>query len=134
MSIAATNAARDWLSESDPDPDHADLWLTSAHVLVLPLGFKWCVVKVPADLGTAAVDGGLRGPAILEPGRYVYFAVPNSTIESWDVPDTECLGEGVWLGVPGPKVVAPPGLHWLTLPDGTLVDPDALRAALKPCQ
>ncbi|MFE5868528.1 hypothetical protein ACFQ6V_07725 [Streptomyces roseifaciens] len=131
MSIAATNAARDWISASDPDPDHADVWLRAASVIILPLGYKWCAVKVPAVPGERAVQAGLAGPAILEPGRRVYFPVPLGTDETWDIPGTKCLGDG-YLGVPGPKITQGPGIHWLSLPTGALVDPDELHAALTP--
>ncbi|MCF3101408.1 hypothetical protein IPZ58_07420 [Streptomyces roseoverticillatus] len=142
MSIAAVNAARSWISESDPDSHHADLWLRNARIVVLPVGHKWCAVKVPSGPGTAAVRAGLNGPAILEPRRFVYFPVPLGTDESWLVPGTDCLGEGNFLGVPGPTFTCGPGVYWLTRPTGSpsgslsgaLVDPDELRAALaSPC-
>lgn len=139
MSIAAMNTAREWLMASDPEPDHADRWLRNARILVLPIGHKWCIVKVPVEPGTAAVQAGLTGPAILDPRRSVCFPVPLGTDESWDMPGTECLGEGSYLGVPGPTCLTGPGPHWLALParplgdplpPGALVDPDELRAAL----
>ncbi|WP_367138819.1 MULTISPECIES: hypothetical protein [Streptomyces] len=141
MSIAAVNAARYWIAESDPEPDHADRWLRNARIVVLPMGHKWCAVKVPSEPGMAAVRAGLSGPVILDPRHFVYFPVPLGTDKSWLVPGTECLADGDYLGVPGPEFTEGPGVHWLTLPtgspsgspsDGALVDPEALRAALTP--
>ncbi|MEV6081094.1 hypothetical protein AB0L80_39290 [Streptomyces sp. NPDC052069] len=128
----AIGAAGSWLAEADPDAIHAERWLRSAKILLLPLGRRWSAVKAAQHDGLAAA-AGVSGPVIHDPAdRCVYFLVPTAT--EWDRPGTELLGDGCWLAVPAPWVVEPPGPHWISAPDGsgTLVAPAALRLALGP--
>ncbi|WP_282695507.1 hypothetical protein [Streptomyces sp. CC208A] len=131
--LDTSGAASAWLAEADPDPEHAQRWLSSAKVVLLPLGRRWSAVKASETIGLPAAQVLDVGPVIYEPaGRAVFFLVPVDT--QWDHPGTELLGDTTWLTVPVPTVTAPPGPHWLTPPDGSgrLVDPSALRVALGP--
>lgn len=123
----------EWLAKADPDPEHAKRWLSSARILLLPLGRLWDVVKVPRLRGLAAVEMGVDGPVIHDPaGQAVFFLVPVGTAIVWDVDGTVCLGDACYLATPVPVVKTPPGPHWLQAPDGSgqLVDPETLRDAL----
>ncbi|MFJ7418015.1 hypothetical protein ACIQXD_05300 [Streptomyces uncialis] len=126
-----TYAARAWLAAADPNPDHAERWLTNTGVSLLPLGITWSAVKTAERTGLRVVTD-LDGPAIHDgTGRAVYFLVPTTT--EWTSPGGELLGgPSCWLGVPAPDRTEPPGVYWLTPPDGSglLVDPHALAAAL----
>ncbi|MFI2078450.1 hypothetical protein [Streptomyces triculaminicus] len=130
MSATEIDVARDWLRRSDPDREHADRWLRQARFVLLPLGYKWAALKVPEVPGKAVLEVGVRGPVLHHPQVCFYFLVPKETGSSWDFPGTECLGEGSWLTVPVPEVTEPPGIHWVQMPSGGLVDPDDLHAVL----
>ncbi|MFB6423704.1 hypothetical protein ACFV2I_20480 [Streptomyces microflavus] len=129
---ATTDAAAAWLARADPDRAHADRWMRSVGLVLLPLGIRWCAVKVDEHDGLAAA-ADVNGPVIHDPGgRVVYFLVPVGAATTWDCPRTELLGLACWLAVPAPQSTEPPGVHWVRPPDGSglLVDPAALRAAL----
>ncbi|MFD6421693.1 hypothetical protein [Streptomyces sp. NPDC060198] len=119
-----------WLARADPDHEHADRWLKSAGVVLLPLGRFWSAVRCDGYDGLAAA-AAVSGPIVHDPvGQVVYFLVPTST--EWpDLPGSQLLGDTCWLAVPAPDRLEPPGVHWLQAPDGSglLVDPAALAAA-----
>ncbi|MEU3447270.1 hypothetical protein AB0H29_08565 [Streptomyces thermolilacinus] len=121
-----------WLAQADHDPDRAANWLVRSGRALLPVGTQWDAVKVPAQQGRAALATGITGPVLRDAANCsTFFLVPPGTSESWDVPDTICLGAGCWLTSPHPATTAPPGPHWLQPPDGrTLVRPSLLQAAL----
>lgn len=123
-------AAEAWIARADPDAAHADVWLRSAKILLLPLGRVWSAVKVQEHDGLAAA-AEVPGPVIHDPaGRSVFFLVPTNA--GWGYPGTELLGDTCWLTVPAPSVTEPPGPHWISPPDGSglLADVRQLRAAL----
>ena len=126
-----TLSAHAWLAQADPDPEHANRWLSQARVVLLPLGRAWDAVKVLAPLGIEAARS-VCGPVIYDPaGHAVFFLVPAGTAKTWELADTMPLGEACYLTTPAPEVTAPPGPHWLHVPDGrSLVDPHQLREAL----
>ncbi|MGW1295172.1 hypothetical protein [Streptomyces sp. NPDC002533] len=129
---ASPDAAAAWLAQADPDRAHADRWMRSAGLVLLPLGTRWSAVKTAEHDGLAAA-ADVDGPVIHDPGgRTVYFLVPVAAGTSWDCPRTELLGLACWLAVPAPRTIEPPGVHWVRPPDGSglLVDPVALHAAL----
>ncbi len=129
---AASDAAAAWLARADPDRGHADRWMRSVGLVLLPLGIRWCAVKTHEHEGLAAA-AEIDGPVIHDPGgRTVYFLVPVSAGRTWDCPHTEMLGLACWLGTPAPDRLEPPGTYWVRPPDGSglLVDPQALHAAI----
>ncbi|MEV0277295.1 hypothetical protein AB0I22_13050 [Streptomyces sp. NPDC050610] len=124
--------ARAWLAEADPDEAHAHRWLTQTTIIMLPIGYKWAIIRAPETAGRAAIAAGITGPVICDHG-ICYFLVPRSTPHTWTpVRAVECLGDACWLTVPAPTRAAPPGPHWLIPPDGTgvLCDARALHASL----
>lgn len=149
--------AKGWLLATQPDPAHErilSLWdrrLTT----MLPLGEKFSAVRIPSTLlctATAeheapsgrideflahALDGG---PAICDPGNLQYYVItPAFLPEAWQQGATAwrqlgiaCLGEGDWVGVPGPARTTLDldtyGLYWsVPLSDRpTPCEPDAV--------
>ncbi|MGK5631414.1 hypothetical protein [Streptomyces sp. URMC 123] len=77
----------------------------------------------------------LCGPVIRTPRAYYVLVPPGTAGGAWsDAGDgADCLGDGNYLGVPGPGDHPAVGCQWLVEPDGTgrdLTSPDAVRAFL----
>lgn len=129
---ATIDAAAAWLARADPDRVHADRWMRSVGLVLLPLGIRWCAVKVDEHDGLAAA-ADVDGPVIHDPGgRVVYFLVPVSAATTWDCPRTEAPRPGLLARRPRAPVNRAPGRPLGPPPDGggLLVDPAALRAAI----
>ncbi|MEU6421123.1 hypothetical protein [Streptomyces spiralis] len=109
---------------------------------VLTAGVIWDAVRVPYGvLGVDVEQGnepealrarleelGLSGPAFCDPYRpFLYVLVPPGTDREWPLTlapaGVECLGGTRpyvhYVGVPRVDRLGPPGLYWVTLPDGS---------------
>ncbi|MDF2271555.1 hypothetical protein P2Q00_39910 [Streptomyces coacervatus] len=106
--------AAQWLALAHPSPRAArGEWSSAAKLAVLPLGRTFDAVRIPEDVVHAAAQSDepsttgswlarhLSGPVIRDPGfRRYYVLVPPGTAQAWRARDTECLGDGTYLGVP----------------------------------
>lgn len=115
-------AAQQWLMSAHKTPGQARAEWRTTGMTLLPLGTLFSVVRIPLRLALAPI-GGTRpgpeadeflalaledGPVICDPaGRRYYALVPASTpttwkqaAEDWRRDEVDCLGRGVYLGVP----------------------------------
>ncbi|MFE4421299.1 hypothetical protein [Streptomyces sp. NPDC056817] len=147
--------AQEWLYRAAASRETAGNEWTQQGVAVLTAGVMWDAVRIPyAVLGvdpeqehdTEALRGllaelKLSGPAFCDPYRpFLYVLVPPGTDRQWPLTlspaGVECLGGTRpyvhYVGVPRVDRLQPPGLFWVTLPDGSsrFTDPQRLFQVL----
>jgi hypothetical protein len=132
---APADDAADWLAAAEPDSARVRRWWDAAGIALFQVGRRWDAVKVDEDKARRVLaTSPLPGPVMCDPDlHHCYILVPPGTSHTWSLPGTECLGVDSALKVPAPKLTAPPGPHWLQVPDatGTFVDPERLHEALR---
>jgi len=108
---------------------------TTADCTIHAAGVRWDAIRVPPDLGDAALRIlGPRSGGVISDARFLYWFVPIGTAGSWVVPATRALGRGQHLVIPPPGRTAGAGrVHWKICPgkDALVTPADALRAALE---
>lgn len=127
-------AAAQWLSSAAADTGRARHEWAAHGVALLQCGSLFAAVRIPAGIVHAAVGtdapeavasslavalGG--GPVFLDSqSRHFYVLAPASLAHGWNLPDTECLGAGVFLGVPATDRTEPDpsGSYWVVPMDG----------------
>ncbi|MFI9719874.1 hypothetical protein ACIHFE_09500 [Streptomyces sp. NPDC052396] len=133
-----------WLVSREPHPREArEAWMRDAPAM-LRIGVHFDAVRLPASVVHRAAGGagrevveaafrraGIEGAVIVDhSGRWYYALVPPGTAAGWREEGCEALGEGCYLGVPGPYRAEPPGSYWLLTPPGgeaDLCEPRNLR-------
>ncbi|REE61431.1 hypothetical protein BX257_4009 [Streptomyces sp. 3212.3] len=148
--------AHQWLLAAATNRHVANAEWTDQRVALLTAGRHWDAIRMPykalgAEMERDAEPELLRdrleelqvsGPVFCDPYRpFLYFLVPPGTDREWPREiarrGAECLGGTRpyvhHIGVPRLDVLAPPGLFWLSAPDGfgELVDPQHLVQALR---
>ncbi|MER6690355.1 hypothetical protein [Streptomyces minutiscleroticus] len=128
---------------------HGD-WSTQG-VSLLPLGRRFAAVRMSEALVRAGVgcEGSVRIATVLEKALYgpviqdcravgiTFYALTiwDDDTESvrFDDEDAQCLGPGVYLGVPRIDRREPPGSHWAVPPryEGDLCAPEAVAALVE---
>ncbi|MEU6513595.1 hypothetical protein [Streptomyces sp. NPDC046978] len=136
-----------WLARSHPDPEQAERELqTGEGVTLLGLGDRIAAVRMPsalvhAALGTAELQevaellearlGGAVIYDVRQPSGPTYYAlIQGHARVTWDLDRfAVCLGDGVFLGVPAPHRIEPPGPFWIVPPqfDGHLCRSSSVR-------
>ena len=111
---------------------------TAAGCTLQDAGLDWDVIRVPRQLGIAAMAVlGAGCGAVLEypPKDVVYYFVARGTAAGWAVEGTHPIGKGGTLALPPTRCTQPPGPHWRICPGERdwLTDARTLRAALEAC-
>ena len=111
---------------------------TAAGCTLQDAGLDWDVIRVPRQLGIAAMAVlGADCGAVLEypPKDVVYYFVACGTAAGWSVEGTHPIGKGGTLAIPPTRCTQPPGPHWRICPveSDWVTDAHALRAALEAC-
>ncbi|MFI1887386.1 hypothetical protein [Streptomyces jumonjinensis] len=133
-----------WLAEALDDPaDALAAWDDGSHA-ILPAGWRFDTVRIPAELVHAAADSAIHstlaehladfgGPVICDPARWYYALVPPQTSETWASGLAHCLSRGAWLGVPRTDLSEHAHLHWCVPMEypARLCDPGAVAALIE---
>ncbi|MGC5401720.1 hypothetical protein ACPXCP_39025 [Streptomyces sp. DT20] len=102
-------------------------------IRLVAAGKDWDAVRVSRFLGLQVLErlGSAAGPVLVDPvARTMYFLVPAGSTCTWDVPQTQPLGETAHVVVPPQARQSPPGLFWLVSSQRPLASAAALRQAL----
>ncbi|WP_329140851.1 hypothetical protein [Streptomyces sp. NBC_00670] len=134
-----------WLSRSHPRPSEAAREMQCTGFALLAMGVRISAIRVPGALVHAAAQtedhaevaeyllDHLDGAVALDPrhavGPLYYALIHGHAGLTWQHERlAACLGDGVYLGLPAPHRVEPPGPHWIVPPryDGDLCKPRAV--------
>ncbi|KOV51445.1 hypothetical protein ADL00_40540 [Streptomyces sp. AS58] len=132
-----------WLLTAAEDRERARQEWDGHDVALLRCGGAFAAVRVPTTVVEAAartndrrmmgeyLDEALLGGAafIDESFCRVYFLVPPSECDRWNVAGSTCLGPDTFLGVPYPGVEHHGRAYWLAEMDGpgALCTPDVVK-------
>jgi hypothetical protein len=139
-----------WLARSHPRPSEAARELQTAGFALLAMGWRISAIRMPGALVHAAagtedhdevgeylldrLDGAVSLDQRHASGPFYYALVHGHAGLTWQHDRlAECLGDGVYVGVPAPYRVEPPGPHWIVPPryDGDLCRPHAVAELVK---
>ncbi|MCX4666401.1 hypothetical protein OG453_06930 [Streptomyces sp. NBC_01381] len=130
MNQVAERAAFDWLARAQVAPEQAHREWTDQKVALLPLGERFCAIRLPTALvhGAFASDDMeamaapladlLNGPLIRDHfGQYYYALIEPTPKERWAYNNVApLLGAGTYLGVPAASRREAPGIYWIVPP------------------
>ncbi|GAA3839237.1 hypothetical protein GCM10022206_91890 [Streptomyces chiangmaiensis] len=151
MDIGQTTerAISEWLARAHPVPERARTEWATQGVALLPLGARFCAVRMKADVVHAAVATEdpsqvsaalgelLRGPVIHDRrtvGGTYYALIQWHAGLVWAHQElAPCFGQDTYLGVPRVDRRDPPGAHWVVAPryEGNLCVPRAVTALIE---
>lgn len=104
---------------------------------IVAAGETWDAVRVGRFLGLQALErlGSVAGPVLVDPAaRTMYFLVPAGSTSTWDVPQSQALGETNHIVIPPAARQSPPGPYWLVNSHRPLTSTTALGEALQTVQ
>ncbi|MFJ6540477.1 hypothetical protein ACIQMP_07515 [Streptomyces sp. NPDC091385] len=132
-----------WLARAAQNPEEARAQMIDTGMALVQLGSAFAAVRMPGRIVHSALDTRnpsrvrdlleerLGGSVILD-ARYAsdlryYALIPGCAASSWTLGGVApCLGEGIYLSIPAPFRLAPPGAYWLLRPR---FEGDVCRAA-----